>query len=137
MRKSALSAAVTVIAATIAGAAAPARAATAEHSKIKLEAGAGNHLNTGSVIYKPVGAPNALKILTVRATGAQDDCAWIEWNEPGFGWRRLTSEPSCGGTTVVETTDRVISANDGYQIKVRLVAYHGSELAHKDVENLG
>ncbi|MFD9220064.1 hypothetical protein ACFWDI_08570 [Streptomyces sp. NPDC060064] len=52
------------------------------------------------------------------------------------GWTSLITEPPCNGVGLVETPNLIIKAPKGHQLKVRLAAYHGSELAHKDIEKL-
>ncbi|WP_406263235.1 hypothetical protein OHT93_00965 [Streptomyces sp. NBC_00191] len=139
MRIPALSVTVAVVAATVAGGAAPVAAATVV-SPVNLEAGTGRHHNSATVIYERVdGAVNSVKIISVEAYSGEPDCVWVEWNDPkdvGDGWTALNSEPPCYGGNLLETPNRIIKAPKGYQLKVRLAAYHGSELVHKDIAKL-
>ncbi|WP_406305251.1 hypothetical protein OHA61_27325 [Streptomyces sp. NBC_00885] len=139
MRFPALSVTVAVVAATVAGGVAPAAADTAA-STVNLVAGAGRHLNSATVTYEHVdGAVNSVKIISVEAYSGEPDCVWVEWNDPkdvGDGWNALNSEPPCYGNNLLETPNRIIKAPKGYQLKVRLAAYHGSELVHKDIAKL-
>ncbi|MEU2158744.1 hypothetical protein ABZ532_27670 [Streptomyces sp. NPDC019396] len=136
MRIPALSATVAVVAATLAGGAAPAAATTAA-SAVNLEAGAGLHHSSATVTYQRVdGAANAVKILLVEAKAGERDCVWVEWNDPQDGWTSLNSEPPCNGGSLVESPNLTIKAPQGHQLKVRLAAFHGSELVHKDIEKL-
>lgn len=139
MRIPALSVTVAVVAATIAGVAAPAAAATAA-STVNLEAGGGLHHSSATVTYERVdGAVNSVKVLSVEANAGERDCVWVEWNDPHDevdGWTSLITEPPCNGGGLLEAPNRIIKAPKGHQLKVRLAAYHGSELAHKDIEKL-
>lgn len=82
MRIPALSVAVAVVAATIAGGAAPAAADTLV-STVNLEAGAGLHHNSATVTYERVdGAVNSVKIISLLAFSSERDCVWVEWNDP-------------------------------------------------------
>lgn len=141
MRLSALPVTVAVVAATIASGAAPAAADTSA-SPVVLEAGSGLHHNSATVTYERVdGAVNSVRIISLRASSGEPDCVWVEWNDPkdtGDGWAALNSEPACHGGGLEETPDRVIKAPKGYQLKVRLAAYHdgGPEVVHKDVAKL-
>ncbi|WP_405594606.1 hypothetical protein OG741_02410 [Streptomyces sp. NBC_01410] len=127
------------MAATVAGGAAPAAADTMA-STVNLEAGAGLHHSSAAVIYEHVdGAVNSVKIISVEAFSGERDCVWVEWNDPkdvGDGWTALNSEPPCYGGNLLETPNRIIKAPKGHQLKVRLAAYHGSELVHKDIAKL-
>ncbi|WP_328928622.1 hypothetical protein OG429_31430 [Streptomyces sp. NBC_00190] len=141
MRISALSAALAVTAMTLAGSVTP---ATAEPtvSTVTLDAGAGLHHSTGTVLYEHVdGEVNSIKIISAQATGGTHDCAWVQWNDPkagGDGWSPLISEPGCYGSTVGETPNIVIKAPAGHPLKVRLAAYHfdSAEVKHKDIAKL-
>ncbi|MEU2166038.1 hypothetical protein QRN89_00015 [Streptomyces chengbuensis] len=141
MRIPALSVAVAVVAATIAGGAAPAAADTLV-STVNLEAGAGLHHNSATVTYERVdGAVNSVKIISLLAFSSERDCVWVEWNDPndvGDGWAALNSEPPCYGGNLGETLNRIIKAPKGHQLKVRLAAYHdgGIEVIHKDIAKL-
>ncbi|MFD0266169.1 hypothetical protein ACFVGY_06180 [Streptomyces sp. NPDC127106] len=145
MRASALSATVAMVAATLAGGAAPAAAAPAGTlPPIDLEAGtAALHHNTARVTYERVdGAANTFRIITVEAFSGRRDCIWVEWNDPdgwNNGWSRLHSEPPCDGGNLLERPDRIITAPKDHPIKVRLVAYHHDnavDIVHKDVAKL-
>ncbi|MCX5179590.1 hypothetical protein [Streptomyces virginiae] len=141
MRVSALSAAALVVA-TLAAGAVPATADTPAGPLlvVPLEAGDGLHHSTGSVTYERVdGAVNAVRIISVHIRGGERDCAWVAWNDPHdpTGWNNLTSEPSCHGTGLEESPDRIIKAPAGHPLKVRLAADHGGpEVKHKDIEKL-
>ncbi|MGW6983922.1 hypothetical protein ACWGE1_31530 [Streptomyces sp. NPDC054932] len=139
MRISALSAGVAVVAVTLAGAAAPA-AATPTASTVNLQAGAGFHLSSAAVVYEHVdGAVNSVRILSVEAHAGERDCVWVEWNDPDDpvdGWTAINTEPPCRGGNLLERPDLIIEAPKGHQLKVRLAAYHGSEVVHKDIAKL-
>nr|WSW46077.1 hypothetical protein OG296_24915 [Streptomyces sp. NBC_01001] len=142
MRVSALSATVVLVVAALTAGAAPAIADTPAGPvlSVPLEAGTGLHHNTGTVIYERVdGEVNSVRIISVSITSGERDCAWVSWNDPHDpnGWSNLTSEPSCNGTGLGESPDRIIKAPAGHPLKVRLTATHpGSDLVHKDVEKL-
>ncbi|MFE7778175.1 hypothetical protein ACFU5O_30615 [Streptomyces sp. NPDC057445] len=129
------------MAATVAGGAAPAAADTLV-STVNLDAGAGLHHSSATVIYEHVdGAVNSVKIISLQAFSGERDCVWVEWNDPkdvGDGWAALNSEPPCDGGSMGETLNRIIKAPKGYQLKVRLAAYHdgGIEVIHKDIAKL-
>lgn len=141
MRIQALLATVAVVAATVAGGAAPAAADTVT-STVNLEAGTGLHHNSATVIYERVdGAVNSVKIISLQAFSGEPDCVWVEWNDPkdvGDGWTALNSEPPCYGGSMGETLNRIIKAPKDHQLKVRLAAYHdgGIEVIHKDIAKL-
>ncbi|MEU9300954.1 hypothetical protein [Streptomyces sp. NPDC048269] len=141
MRISALSVTVALVAATIAGGAAPAAADTAI-STVDLEAGTGRHHNSATVIYERVdGAVNSVRIISLQAVSGEPDCVWVEWNDPkdvGDGWAALNSEPPCYGGSMEETLNQIIKAPKGHQLKVRLAGYHdgGGEVIHKDIAKL-
>ncbi|MFE2478815.1 hypothetical protein [Streptomyces sp. NPDC059389] len=145
MRVSVLPAALALVAAALAGGAAPAAADTPAGPSltVALEAGtAALHHSTARVVYERVdGEVNTFKITSVHATGGTRDCAWVEWNDPdgwNNGWSSLTTEPACHGSDLLETPDRIIKAPSGHPLKVRLVAYHddSAEIVHKDVAKL-
>ncbi|MEU9176751.1 hypothetical protein AB0C90_07860 [Streptomyces sp. NPDC048550] len=141
MRVTALPAALALVAAALAGGAAPAAADTAGPVlTAPLEAGNGFHHNTGTVIYERVdGAVNSVRIISVHIVSGERDCAWVSWNDPHNpnGWTNLTSEPSCWGTGLEEFPDVIIKAPAGHPLKVRLAADHGDpEVMHKDIEKL-
>ncbi|MFD6912246.1 hypothetical protein ACFWB2_10535 [Streptomyces virginiae] len=141
MRISALSVTAAAMAATIAGGAVPAAADTLV-STVNLEAGAGLHRNSATVTYERVdGAVNSVKIISLQAFSGEPDCVWVEWNDPkdvGDGWTALNSEPPCHGGSLGETINQIIKAPKGYQLKIRLAAYHdgGIEVIHKDIAKL-
>lgn len=141
MRLSALSVTVAVMAATAAAGAAPAAADTLA-SPVVLEAGTGLHHNTATVTYEHVdGTVNSIRIISLAAASGEPDCVWVEWNDPkdtGDGWAALNAEPACHGGSLEETLNRVIKAPKGYQLKVRLAAYHdgGPDVVHKDIAKL-
>nr|WSX48094.1 hypothetical protein OG409_03495 [Streptomyces sp. NBC_00974] len=141
MRIPALSVTVAVVAATIAAGAAPAAADTVA-STVNLEAGAGLHHNSATVIYERVdGAVNSVKIISLQAFSGEADCVWVEWNDPkdvGDGWTALNSEPPCFGGSLEEPVNEIIKAPKGHPLKVRLAASHngGVEVDHKDIARL-
>ncbi|MFJ5552303.1 hypothetical protein [Streptomyces sp. NPDC093225] len=145
MRVSALPATLALVAATLAGGAAPAAADTPEGTllTVSLEAGtAALHHNTATVTYERVaGEVNAFKITSIREVSAGRDCVWVEWNDPNGwnnGWNSLTTEPACYGYVMLETPNRIIKAPADHPLKVRLIAYHddSAEIMHKDVAKL-
>ncbi|MEV6728484.1 MULTISPECIES: hypothetical protein [unclassified Streptomyces] len=142
MRITALPAALALVAAALAAGAAPAAADTPAGPvlTVPLEAGNGFHHNTGTVTYERVdGAVNSVRIISVHILSGERDCAWVSWNDPHDpnGWSNLTSEPSCNGTGLEESPDRIIKAPAGHPLKVRLAAGHpDSDVVHKDIEKL-
>lgn len=141
MRVSALSAAAALVAATLAGGAAPAAADTpAGVPPVELEAGKGLHHNRGKVVYERVdGEVNAVRIISVHITSGERDCAWVSWNDPDNwnGWSNLTTEPSCNGGSMGEYPGIIIKAPANHPLKVRLYADHpGSDVVHKDIQRL-
>ncbi|MER5971438.1 hypothetical protein ABT112_17160 [Streptomyces sp. NPDC002055] len=140
MRLRTLSVTVGLMAATVAGGAAPAAAGPLV-STVNLEAGAGLHRSSATVNYERVdGAVNSVKILSLEAFSGQRDCVWVEWNDPesANGWSALNSEPPCYGMSMGEGLNRIIKAPKGYQLKVRLAGYHdgGMVVMHKDIAKL-